>query len=142
MRGRPSRPVRWGEENCSFEAIPPTQWLLVAAALLAASAPRHLAGQTTAVSRFLPVRAQRPSPRQGPARRPRLRPGRMRHLTTPEPEKSEYRFLRRTQFSRETLSCQIVPQPLPAPHDKAQPPMAHRSLWWIIPGDGNDAAGP
>src|SRR5690348_13581893 len=37
---------------------------LVAAALLAASAPRHLAKRTAAVSRVLPVRAQRPSPRQ------------------------------------------------------------------------------
>ena len=30
MRGRPSRPVRWGEEDCSFEAMPllPNSFLL------------------------------------------------------------------------------------------------------------------
>jgi len=43
---------------------------LVAAALLAAPAPRHLAGQAAALSRLLPVRAQRSPTRQSPARRP------------------------------------------------------------------------
>src|SRR4051794_26569039 len=47
--------------------------LLVAAALLAAPAPRHLARQAAALSRLLPVRAQRAPTRQSPARSPRRR---------------------------------------------------------------------
>src|SRR4051794_3951845 len=49
--------------------------VLVAAALLAAPAPGHLAGQAAGLSRLLPGRAQRTPSRQSPARYPRLSPG-------------------------------------------------------------------
>jgi len=48
--------------------------ILVAAALLAAPAPRHLARQAAPLSWLLPVRAQRAPTRQGPTRCP---PGRL-----------------------------------------------------------------
>src|SRR4051794_6770383 len=61
--------------------------VLVAAAFLAAPAPRHLAGlrhcrKAAALSRLLRVRAQRPAPRQSLARRPRRHPG---GVTGPSP---------------------------------------------------------
>src|SRR3954452_17429748 len=63
--------------------------LLVAAALLAAPAPRHLARPAAALPRLLPVRAQRTPPRQSPARRPRCGSRDMTHTTTPKPNKSD-----------------------------------------------------
>src|SRR4051812_46691702 len=57
--------------------------LLVAAALLAAPAPRHLARQAAALSRLLPVRAQRAPTRQSPARSPHRRLGRMTQTQHP-----------------------------------------------------------
>src|SRR3954454_5811538 len=60
---------------------------------MAASASGHLAGQVAAVSQLLPVRAQRPSARQSPARRPAGGDCRMTRFTPPKPDKSLH-FLR------------------------------------------------
>src|ERR687894_330242 len=54
---------------------------LVAAALLAAPAPGHLAGQAAALPRLLRVRAQRPPSRQSLAWRPRRGSGRVTKVT-------------------------------------------------------------
>jgi transposase len=54
--------------------------------LLRSSAPRHLAEQAAALSRFLPVRAQRTPPRQSPARRPCCGSRDMTYITTPKPQ--------------------------------------------------------
>src|SRR4051794_38742285 len=43
--------------------------------LLAAAAPRHLAGEAAGLPRLLRVRAQRPPPRQSPPQRAPRRPG-------------------------------------------------------------------
>jgi len=51
--------------------------LLVLAAFLVAPAPGHFAGQAAALSRLLPVRAQRAPARQSPAQRPCCNLGRM-----------------------------------------------------------------
>src|SRR3954453_11257127 len=51
---------------------------MVFATLLAAATPRHLAGEATAVSRLLRVRAQRPAPGQSSPWRPRRGSG---HVT-------------------------------------------------------------
>src|SRR4051794_39327145 len=63
--------------------------LLVVAALLAAPAPRPLAGQAAALPRLLPVRAQRTPPQQSPARRPYCGSRDMTHTTTLKPNKSD-----------------------------------------------------
>src|SRR3954465_11253097 len=55
---------------------------------MAAAASGHLAGQVAAVSQLLPVRAQRPSARQSPARRPAGGDCRMTRFTPPKPDKS------------------------------------------------------
>jgi hypothetical protein len=70
---------------------------VVLAALLAATAPRHLTGlrhcrKAAALSRLLRVRAQRPAPRQGPPRRPHRSPGEIGWTNTPEPEKSHPKY--------------------------------------------------
>src|SRR3954452_5346240 len=62
--------------------------VLVAAALLAAPAPGHLAGQAAGLPRLLPGRAQRTPSRQSPARRTRCRLGRMTQTNTPQANKS------------------------------------------------------
>src|SRR4051812_23873289 len=62
--------------------------VLVLAALLAAPAPRSLAGEAAALSRLLPVRAQRTPSRQSPAWRAHRRLGRMTQPNTPEANKS------------------------------------------------------
>ena len=63
--------------------------LVVAAALLAATAPGHLAGEAARLPRLLPGRAQRALPRKGAARHPHRWPGRLTAmLTTPKPDKS------------------------------------------------------
>src|SRR4051794_11075329 len=56
---------------------------------MAASAPGYLAGQVAVVSQLLPVRAQRASARQNPARRPGGGDCPMRRSTTLEPNKSQ-----------------------------------------------------
>ena len=57
--------------------------LLVVAALLAAPAPRHLAGEAARLPGLLSVRPQHPPAGQSAARRPRCRPG--RHDKPPPP---------------------------------------------------------
>src|SRR3954466_1021914 len=57
--------------------------VLVPAALLAPPASGHLAGEAAALSRVLPVRAQRTPSRQSPARCARRRLGRMRQTQHP-----------------------------------------------------------
>src|SRR4051812_32054053 len=62
---------------------------------MAASASGHLAGQVAAVSQLLPVRAQRPSARQSPARRPAGGDCRMTRFTPPKPDKSLDKYVDR-----------------------------------------------
>src|SRR4051812_25619590 len=62
--------------------------VLVAAALLASPAPGDLAGEAAALSRLLPIRAQRTPPGQSPAWRTRRRLGPMTRPNTPEDNKS------------------------------------------------------
>jgi ISXO2-like transposase domain len=59
---------------------------LVAAAVLAAAAPGHLAREAAALPRLLRPRAQRTASGQSPPRRTHRRPGRMTLLNTPDPD--------------------------------------------------------
>jgi len=53
------------------------------------AAPRRLAGQAAGLPRLLPVRAQRTPSREGSARCPRCRLGRMTQTNTPQANKSQ-----------------------------------------------------
>src|SRR3954462_15319056 len=82
-RARRIRPRR-GWRRVLRGARQPDRGVLVPAALLAPPAPGDLAGEAAALSRVLPVRAQRTPSRQSPAWRARRRLGRMRQIQHPK----------------------------------------------------------
>src|SRR5215204_3575630 len=71
------------EDRLATIPVPTANDPIVAAALLAAAAPRFLARQAAALSRVRPGRAQRTRSRQSPARRPRCHFGRMSQTQHP-----------------------------------------------------------